>query len=106
VKNRKSKSEEPLPDIDVQALGVQMVNGAPRLMAEVIAIASGSRVDDPEFEADVDAAVDFSAGVQMDALTKIADLTFSSEMPPGKFLAVVVKLAASATAAMTTAPRA
>jgi hypothetical protein len=37
------------------------------------------------------AALNFSAGVQVDALTKIADLTFSSDMPPGKFLAVVVQ---------------
>jgi hypothetical protein len=32
------------PNVDVKELGVGLVNGAPRLMAEVIAIASGSVV--------------------------------------------------------------
>lgn len=101
------------PAVDVKELGVGLVNGAPRLLAEIIAIASGSIAPEPhmkgdelvrvesEFEADVRAALNLSAGVQVDALTKIADLSFSSDMPPGKFLTVVVQLAQSATAAMT-----
>lgn len=93
--------------VDVKALGVNMVGAAPRIMAEIIAIASGSDpliVDD--FEADVAMALNLSGGASMDALSKIGDLTFTSDMPPGKFLAVVVKLAQSATAAMTRVPAA
>jgi hypothetical protein len=98
----------------VKAFGANMVSGAPRIMAEIIAIASGSVAPSStlrdeaelarlteEFEADVEAALKLSAAVQMDALQKIGDLSFTPEMPPGKFLAVVVRLAHSATAAMT-----
>lgn len=106
---------------EAKRLGTGLVTGAPRIMAEIIAVASGSTPPDPmlqnqdpekyaeleaEFEADVRAALNLSAGVQMDALQKVGDLTFTSEMPPGKFLAVVVKLAGSATAAMTKTPTA
>lgn len=92
---------------DIAHLGANMVSGAPRIMAEIVAVASGSKPphddasDDGEFEADVEAALNLSAGVQMDALQKVADLTFTPDMPPGKFLAVVVSLAQSATASMT-----
>lgn len=95
------------PDVvDVRALGENMVAGTPRVLAEIIAVAADGDPAGDEWEADVATALKFSAGVQMDALEKIASLTFTSAMPPKNFLAVVVKLAGSATAALTPSPAA
>lgn len=85
---------------DVSAVSTVVIGSAPRVMAEIIAIASGSEPEDDTFEDDVKAALRLSAGVQMDALQKTADLTFSSDMPPGKFAAVVLALARSAAASL------
>lgn len=83
-------------------VGADLAKGAPRVMAEIIAIASGGNVaEEDEFEQDVAVAIKLPAGAQMDALQKIGELTFTSDMPPGKFLAVVVRLAGSAATAMT-----
>lgn len=83
-------------DVDPIQLAMRVVSEAPRIMAEIIAVASGSDPrDDAAFEADVSIAIRLSAGVQADALKKVADLTFSSDMPPGKFLDLVLTLARS-----------
>ncbi|AOR76570.1 phage pre-tape measure protein [Novosphingobium resinovorum] len=98
---------------EVQDLIVSLLSDAPDIMAELIAIASGSKVTDDfvepdtevnplgltDYERDVEAARSLPLPVQMEALLKIGELTFSSSMPPGKFLAVVIKLAGKATAA-------
>lgn len=77
----------------------------PDLIAEIIALASGGDPDDYElfvdkntgdttgqtvWEADVAIAKRLPFPVQLDALMKIGELTFSTEMPPGKFFALLV----------------
>lgn len=86
------------------SVGMNMVHGAPRVIAEIIAVAAGGNPqDEDEFNQDVSVALKLPAGAQLDALQKIGELTFTSEMPPGKFLAVVVKLAGGTAAALTPA---
>jgi len=91
---------------DLASAGVQMVGGAPLIMAEIIVLAMGMKPDSDEFDDEVAAAIDLPAAVQMDALQKIGGLTFTSDMPPEKFLAVVVKLAGGTAAALKLAPAA
>lgn len=63
----------------------------PVLVAEVIALASG---DIPENETEFAEAVAIAQAlpfsVQTDALVKIGELTFSPDMPPKKFFALLV----------------
>jgi hypothetical protein len=90
-------------------LATVLLNQSPLLMAEVIAIAAGGNPyddspADPEhpdgmtaWQADVAMAIDLPAPVQLDALQKIGALTFSPEMPPGKFVRVLVEMMKGAT---------
>jgi len=88
---------------DVLAISRDVAAGTPVLMGELIALASGSRPErSDEFADDVAMAMSFPLAAQMDALQKIAVLTFTSEMPPGKFLAVVMAMAQGTTAALST----
>lgn len=83
---------------DVRQLGGTLLARAPALIAEVIAVASGEDADGEDF---ADVVADFRhmpAGPQLDALQKVHALTFTSDMPPGKFAAVVLGMAQSATA--------
>lgn len=80
-------------------VGVALTSGAPRVLAEIIATAYGLKADASNWDEEVSAVVDFPAAVQIDALQKIADLTFSSDMPPGKFAGLVLAMARSALAA-------
>lgn len=87
---------------DATRIVENLIGSAPRLMAEVIAMASGgdpfdTRPIDPEmpdgatvWQSDVATAADLTMPVQMEALQKIGDLTFTPEMPPKKFLSVLV----------------
>lgn len=76
---------------------------APHIVAEIVALGTGSDPADPDnWQKDVVIATTLSLGVQTEALQKIAGLTFSSEMPPGKFLSVVVGAMQNATATLTT----
>lgn len=88
----KTKSGTPVEAMDV---GAALVSGAPRIMAELICIAA----DDSDEET-IATVLKFSAGVQVDALLKIADLTFREDMPPEKFAALVVAMARSAGASL------
>lgn len=98
---------------DVHGMVAGLIGDAPQIMAELIAIASGSQPTDTyvdpdttvnplgltDYDRDVVAARRLPLPVQVDALQKVAGLTFSSDMPPGKFLAVVVQIAGATTAA-------
>lgn len=95
----KKGRKAPDPD-DVAALGVELVHSAPQLLAEIIAIAGGTSAEDEHFAAEAAAALNLPTGIQALALQAIADLTFTSEMPAGKFLAVALRMAQSATAAI------
>lgn len=97
----KVKSKKPVAESEVLEAGVALVKGAPLIMAEIIALASDGDPDDVEgFSEIVSLALKLSASVQMDALQKIGNLTFSSDMPPGKFFGLVLAMAQSATAAL------
>lgn len=84
-----------------QATGL-LLNSAPLLMAEIIALAAGgSPLDLAEIEpgvtgwqADLLKASQLPAPVQLDALQKIGDLTFTTEMPPKKFLGALTVMMA------------
>ncbi|MBH0113265.1 hypothetical protein I5E68_09935 [Novosphingobium sp. YJ-S2-02] len=90
---------------DVSAVTTVAVSAAPRVMAEIIVVAEGTDPSDEVFEEEVRAALKLPAAAQMDALGKIADLTFTSEMPPKKFLAVVLALAQGAAANLPAKPQ-
>jgi len=90
---------------DAMEVGTAMVGGAPQIMAEIIALASDSDPRSPDWPLDVAQALRLPAGVQMDALEKIGRLTFTSDMPPGKFFGLVISMAQSATAALHSAPK-
>ena len=99
---------------DISAAAWSLLGASPVIMAEIIALASGSHpameAVDPDvevnpfgqtdWERDVEAARKLSGAVQIDALIKIAEMTFSSDMPAGKFLAVVIQMAGATTAAL------
>ena len=63
----------------------------PLLVAEVVAMASGDNPADEEGWAEsVEIATRLPFTVQVDALLKIGELTFSPDMPPKKFFALLV----------------
>lgn len=64
----------------------------PLVVAEGIALASGSRPDEEHWAEDVTVARSLPLPVQVDALMKIGELTFSPDMPPKKFFALLVGL--------------
>lgn len=95
---------------DVAMIAASAMSSAPVVMAELIALASGSKPSDTfvelpdgltDWERDVAAARSLPFPVQVDALTKIAEQTFTTDMPVGKFAAVVIKAAGTATAFLT-----
>lgn len=97
----KVKAKQAVPESDVLQAGVAMVSGAPLIMAEIIAIGLDADPSDVEGFAElVSTLMKMPAGMQMDALQKIGGLTFSSDMPPGKFFGLVLAMAQSATAAL------
>lgn len=62
----------------------------PDLVAEVIAMAAGDKPDAEGWADALDTAASLPFPVQVDALLKIGELTFSPEMPPKKFFALLV----------------
>jgi hypothetical protein len=86
---------------DIYDVATKLAADAPTLLAELIVVASGGSPDIvDEFDDAYAVAAALPFPVQADALAKIGDLTFTSEMPPGKFLALVVKMAKAATGAI------
>jgi hypothetical protein len=106
----RGKGEIETPDIT--EIVATLMQEAPLIMAELIALASGSTpvVSDgsarsveeladadnltPEesWLLDVHIATSLPFAVQVDALVKIGELSFTSEMPPGKFVSLVANL--------------
>jgi hypothetical protein len=105
-------TEDAAAEMDVASLIEQMLAQSPLVMAELIALASGSKPTDTHVEQDLETNADLLTDwerdvamsralprpVQLDALQKIAEQTFTSDMPAGKFLAVVIKAAGATTA--------
>lgn len=88
---------------DVQTVIAGLLKDFPLLMADVVALGSGGSLDEAdidEFEKARDIAIRLPFPVQVDALTKIGQLTFTSDMPPGKFLALVISLIQAGTGAL------
>ncbi len=102
---------------DIETIVMSLATETPVLLAEVIALASGGdaankepaivthpvtgeQVELPAFDAAVLIAQHMPFPVQVDALDKISRLTFTSEMPPGKFFSLVATLATKVTSAM------
>lgn len=93
---------------DTQPVAKTLVSMAPLLMAEIIALGTGGDpfddrpldLDTPEgatvWQGDVALAAELTMPVQIDALQKIGDLTFTAEMPPKKFFGVLRKMLQSA----------
>jgi hypothetical protein len=86
---------------DVGTILLSLLQSSPLIVAELIALAGGATPDDEaDWYASVAIAKDLAFPVQADALEKIGALTFTSEMPAGKFLALVVKHAQAVTSAV------
>ncbi len=87
-----------------------MVASFPLLVAEIIALGAGGNPfdtapynsEDPNsitnWQADLRAASSFPFPVQAEALSKIADLTFTPEMPPKKFFGLLLQMVQGAKA--------
>lgn len=103
---------------DIEAIVMTLATEAPVILAEVIALASGGDANDADevtrqhpvtgesistgaFDMAVLIAQNLPFPVQVDAIDKIGRLTFVSDMPPGKFFALVAELAKKVTSAMT-----
>lgn len=82
---RYAGNRDDLKKTGIAETALALLDSAPALAAEVIALAA----DEPEHAAKVRK---FPMGVQMDALEKIAALTFDSEGGPKKFGEAVVRL--------------
>ena len=89
-----SGQRERLQQTGVAEAGLALLQGAPALAAYLIATAA----DEPELTAKVQK---FPMGVQMDALEKIAKLTFDAAGGPKKFFEAVVRLLQGTTGLMT-----
>lgn len=97
----RAQSGEPPSYDDVTVIGIKMISAAPQIVAEIIAVASGSDPqDDAGFSGDVGIVRAMSVAEQLDALEKIAGQTFTSEMPPGKLFALVLQAMQAGTSAM------
>lgn len=86
--------------IAAESITAAMIGTAPGMVAEIIAVGAGAVPESEQWEADLAWAEKLPAGSQMAALQTIGDLTFTSDMPPGKFVAVVLEMAKGATAMM------
>ncbi|POF61576.1 hypothetical protein CFR73_14510 [Novacetimonas maltaceti] len=72
-------------------LETDIVMQAPELVSALITLASNTDpIDDASFQKAVAIAKQLPLGAQMDALEKIGELTFSSDMPPEKFVRLIV----------------
>lgn len=86
---------------DVLQAASSLVDGGPLIIAEIIALASDANPATADWYTDVAIAERLPFPVQFDALQKIGQLTFSSDMPPGKFIGLVLQMAQSTQAALT-----
>lgn len=97
----KARAGDAVGESDAMAMIASALETAPLLVAEVITLATGgdpALVDD--WQKDVAVARKLPLGVQTDALAKISGLTFSEEMPAGKFLSLALDAMQSATAGL------
>ena len=75
--------------VDLQA---DVIMHAPELVAAVITLASNTDpTDETEFQKALAVARSLPLGAQVDALEKIGGLTFTSDMPPEKFVCLITE---------------
>ena len=86
---------------DVLAIALDMLRHAPNILAELLAVGfGGDTTDEVTFAEDIGIARQLPFAVQADAFNKICSLTFTSDMPPGKFAALVTDALSKVTGAM------
>lgn len=81
-----------------------IARSSPEMVGEVIALSSGSTPADDGYVEDVAAAINLPMGIQAEAVEKIAALTFTQDMPPGKVLALFMKMMTERTEAENASP--
>lgn len=81
-------------DFDAMQIGMNLVNSAPALVAQIIALAA----DEPDQAQKIRK---FAINVQQEALEKIAKLTFDASGGPGKFIEAVIRLVKGTTNILT-----
>lgn len=83
---------------DIENVVIALLRDAPVLLSELIVLAnSDDDLDEDAFAAFYEVARQLTFPVQVDAVAKIAEATFTSDMPPGKFLTLVVGMLTRAT---------
>ena len=114
----KAKGDAQADDLFPLLLG--LISETPVLMGELIVIASGGDPAStnsativhpatgepatlPAFDAALLIAMALPIGAQIDALVKVGELTFTPDMTPGKFLALVMALLGKQTTGLTVA---
>lgn len=70
----------------------EVLASAPGIIAELVALAADGDPTSDDWPTDVMLASQLSVGVQVDALVKIFELTFTSDMPVGNFLGLLVRM--------------
>lgn len=76
--------------VDVET---DVIMKAPELVAAAITLASSiDPADNETFLKAMSTARQLPVGAQVDALEKIGGLTFTSDMPPGKFVRLIVEI--------------
>lgn len=92
----KFQDESTLADEDVAAIGMEMIEQAPVLVAQIIAFATDAYVDYEEVEGvetPLDTIMSMPVGLQLAFLQEIGDLTFSAGGGVKKVLALAMKAA-------------
>jgi hypothetical protein len=77
---------------DMLMIAADLIGSLPMVVAEIITLASGISIKDEDFDALARAVLAFNVAEQIDALEKIAQQTFTSDMPPGKMFALIRKM--------------
>jgi len=92
---------EGVDSVDVASALLSVLRQSPLIVAELIALAAGAKPsEESDWYESVAIARELTFPVQADALEKIGNLTFTSEMPVGKFVALVAKQGTSVTSAI------
>ncbi len=92
---------------DIEPIVLSLIQEAPVIVSELIVLASGGNPDDAgiaDFEEALLIASQLPFPTVADCISKIAELTFTSDMPPGKFLALATKMATKLTGALQDLP--
>ena len=91
------KDEASLTDEEVGSIGIELIEQAPVMVAQVIALASdaydGYDANDEEAASPLDTIMSMPVGLQLAFLQEIGDMTFSAGGGAKKMLALALKAA-------------